>query len=71
MKMLLSIRSSFVALGLGLVLALSLVALVGENPLLVLKILVMGSMGGLREIAYSLFYATPLILTGLSVAWAF
>lgn len=71
MKMLLSVRSSVIALSLGLILALSLVALVGENPLIVLKILVMGSMGGPREIAYSLFYATPLILTGLSVAWAF
>ncbi len=71
MKRLSSLGSSLFALTLGLILALSLVAIVGENPLTVLKILVLGSVGGSKEIAYSLFYATPFILTGLSVAWAF
>ena len=60
-----------VTLALGIFLAMILVTIVGENPLHVLRILAMGSFGGPREIAYSLFYATPFILTGLSVAWAF
>ncbi len=59
------------ALGLGLFFAMILVSVVGENPIHVLKILFVSSLGGGREIAYSLFYATPFILTGLSVAWAF
>lgn len=75
MKQLKLIGSSAAAylltLGLGLFLAMILVTIVGENPFSVLKILFLGSMGGPREIAYSLFYATPFILTGLSVAWAF
>src|SRR5207253_88524 len=36
-----------------------------------LEILVNGAFGSPTQIGYSLFYATPLILTGLSVAWAF
>ncbi len=59
------------ALALGVSLSLVLVGAVGESPIKVLNILFLGSLGGAREIAYSLFYATPFILTGLSVAWAF
>jgi simple sugar transport system permease protein len=43
----------------------------GESPLKVVQILIEGSMGSPTQIGYSLFYATPLMLTGLSVAWAF
>jgi ABC-type uncharacterized transport system permease subunit len=66
-----SISTYVITLALGIFLAMILVTIVGENPLKVLKILVLGSMGGSKEIAYSLFYATPFIFTGLSVAWAF
>src|SRR5258708_6850781 len=65
------ITLSLFTLALGIALALGFVAIVGENPFEVLTILVSGSLGGAREIAYSLFYATPFIFTGLSVAWAF
>lgn len=54
--------------GLGAALAIS--AVLGENPLTVLSVLIEGSMGSPTQIGYSLFYATPLLLTGLSVAWA-
>ncbi len=60
-----------IALGLGVFFAMILVTIVGENPFNVLRILFSSSLGGPREIGYSLFYATPFILTGLSVAWAF
>ncbi len=71
MKIIAVVAKYIVTLSIGIGLSMLLVWMVGENPFHVLKILVMGSFGGPREIAYSLFYATPLILTGLSVAWAF
>lgn len=59
------------SLFIGLVLALGIAALAGESPLLVLSVLFNGAFGSMTQIGYSLFYATPLIFTGLSVAWAF
>jgi len=60
-----------VSLVLGLALALVFASLAGESPIHVLKVLIQGSLGSSTQIGYSLFFATPLILTGLSVAWAF
>jgi general nucleoside transport system permease protein len=59
------------ALIIGVGISLLLASLVGENPLTVLSVLVNGAVGSPTQIGYSLFYATPLIFTGLSVAWAF
>ncbi|MDZ4676227.1 MAG: ABC transporter permease [Oligoflexia bacterium] len=56
---------------LGLICCLAIVALIGENPLRVLEILFTGAFGSVTNIGYTLFYATPLIFTGLSVAVAF
>ncbi|HEX4925958.1 MAG TPA: ABC transporter permease [Bdellovibrionales bacterium] len=56
---------------LGFAAAAVLSALLGESPWLVLTVLVRGSVGSLNNLAYSLYYATPLIFTGLAVAWAF
>ncbi len=47
------------------------VLLVGENPLEAAQILFKGSFGGGQNIAYTLFYATNFIFTGLAVAIAF
>ncbi|MCO5057200.1 MAG: ABC transporter permease [Rhizobiaceae bacterium] len=47
------------------------VLLVGENPLRAAVILVEGAFGGGQNIAYTLFYATNFIFTGLAVAVAF
>jgi ABC-type uncharacterized transport system permease subunit len=47
------------------------VLLVGENPLSAAVILVDGAFGGGQNIAYTLFYATNFIFTGLAVAVAF
>ena len=58
------------ALSLGFGAALALAAILGENPVNVLNLLVQGAVGTATARGYSLFYATPLILTGLSVAWA-
>ena len=47
------------------------VLLVGENPLRAAVILVEGAFGGGQSIAYTLYYATNFIFTGLAVAVAF
>lgn len=60
-----------IALLFGLVAALALTAGLGENPLTVLSILVQGAIGSPTQLGYSLFYATPLLFTGLAVSWAF
>jgi len=58
-----------VLLGLGAGLAVTWVA--GENPWRVLKVLANGAFGSRYDLGMTLFYATPLIFTGLSVAVAF
>lgn len=55
----------------GLVLALSLTLLAGENPFHILMILLKSSFGSVYDLGMTLFYATPMIFTGLSVAVAF
>jgi simple sugar transport system permease protein len=57
------------ALGLAVGLAVTWVA--GENPWHVLRVLVNGAFGTGYDLGMTLFYATPLIFTGLSVAVAF
>lgn len=65
-----SVGITIAAIAIGLGLALLLTGLLGENPLDVASILVNGAVGSATSFGYSLFYATPLIFTGLSVAWA-
>lgn len=55
----------------GLTVSLLVALILGENPVHVLNIMIQGSLGSPTQIGYSLYYATPLLLTGLSVAWAF
>lgn len=55
----------------GLALALSLSLLAGENPLNVAMILLRSAFGSPYDFGVVLFYVTPLIFTGLSVAIAF
>lgn len=57
------------AVGLGAGLVLTWVA--GENPLHVLSVLAKSAFGGRYALGMTLFYSTPLILTGLSVATAY
>lgn len=58
------------AVVLGLALGLGVTWLVGENPWHVFVVLVRGAFGTRRELGWTLFYTTPLIFTGLSVALA-
>lgn len=56
---------------LALLLALSLSLIAGESPWNVTKILYESAFGSLYDFGVTLFYTTPLIFTGLSVAVAF
>jgi general nucleoside transport system permease protein len=59
------------AVAAGLSLGLAATWLAGENPWHVLQILARGAFGSRYDLGMTLFYATPLIFTGLSVAVAF
>src|SRR5947208_9163451 len=56
---------------LGLALGLTVTWLAGENPWHIFKILIHGAFGSGYDLGMTLFYATPLVFTGLSVAIAF
>ncbi len=68
---LLGIFQPVAAVALGIAFALLAVKLLGDSPILVLKTLVKSSVGTREDLGMTLFYATPLIFTGLSVAIAF
>lgn len=55
----------------GIFLSLALTIIAGENPLHVFSILVKSSFGSWDDFALTLYYTTPLIFAGLSVAIAF
>ena len=55
----------------GLALGLMVTLFVGESPIHVAVILAQSSFGSLENFGMTLFYATPLMFTGLSVAFAF
>ena len=60
-----------VCLAVALLAAAGVVALVGQNPGVVIKVLVDGAFGSTRGISYTLYYATTFIFTGLAVSVAF
>lgn len=68
---LLNVLQPIAAILLGVALSLIAVKLLGDSPMLVLKTLVKSSVGTREDLGMTLFYATPLIFTGLSVAIAF
>lgn len=59
------------AVALGLVLSSLVALLADESPLHVMNILFQSSFGSLYDLGMTLFYATPLIFTGLAVAIPF
>ena len=59
-----------VNLGMALLVAGIVVALIGQNPFQVLSLLVQGAFGSARGFSYTLYYATTFIFTGLAVAVA-
>ena len=66
-----NVSVSIVALLIGVAAALILSAMLDESPWLVLQVLIKGAVGSRTDFGYALYYATPLMLTGLAVSWAF
>jgi simple sugar transport system permease protein len=64
-------KKTFAGFLLGLVIALSLTLLAGENPFHIAQILFNSAFGSRYDLGLTLFYTTPLIFCGLSVALAF
>lgn len=62
---------SLIAIVLGLIAGSLLIALIGENPVEGYTFLFKGGLMNLERVGNTLATATPLILTGLSVAFAF
>ncbi|MBL7715219.1 MAG: ABC transporter permease [Bdellovibrionales bacterium] len=56
---------------LGLSLGIGITALAGESPAHVVAVLVKSALGSPYDLGMTLFYTTPLVFTGLSVAMAF
>ncbi|MBP6852458.1 MAG: ABC transporter permease, partial [Rhodoferax sp.] len=48
-----------------------MVALVGQDPLEVIRVLIHGAFGTQRGLSYTLYYTTTFIFTGLAVSVAF
>jgi general nucleoside transport system permease protein len=71
MKILREILSPLIAVFAAFVVGGIIVLLIGDNPFTAYSALISNSFGSLRDFSYMLFYATPLIFTGLAVAVAF
>jgi simple sugar transport system permease protein len=65
------VAQPILAVGLGLIVGLAATWVAGENPWHVFRILAKGAFGSGYDFGMTLFYSTPLIFTGLSVAVAF
>jgi len=65
------VKKTFAGFFLGLGIALSLSLLAGENPFYIAKVLFNSAFGSRYDLGLTLFYTTPLIFCGLSVALAF
>jgi len=59
------------SVALGLILGLCVTWIAGEKPWRVFMILTNGAFGSIEHLGWTLFYTTPLVFTGLSVAIAF
>ena len=60
-----------VCLFVALMAAAAVVALIGQDPVEVITVLIYGAFGTPRGLSYTLYYATTFIFTGLAVAVAF
>lgn len=67
----LEILSPAAAFLLALFVGAVIIVLMSENPLYIYRVMFRGGLGSIDAFGYVLFSATPLILTGLAVAFAF
>jgi simple sugar transport system permease protein len=71
MKLLREILAPLAAIGAAFLVGGIIVWLVGDNPFNTFYLLLSNSFGSAKDIGWTLFYATPLIFTGLAVMVAF
>ena len=71
MKILREIFFPLIAVLAAFVIGGIIILLIGDNPLNAYRWLLSSSFGSVKDIGWTLFYATPLIFTGLAVAVAF
>lgn len=71
MKILREIISPLIAVIAAFIVGGIIVLLIKDNPFETYSILLANSFGSVKDIGWTLFYATPLIFTGLAVAVAF
>ena len=71
MKILREIFSPLIAVIAAFVVGGIIILLIKDNPLETYSLLIGNSFGSVKDIGWTLFYATPLIFTGLAVAVAF
>jgi general nucleoside transport system permease protein len=71
MKILREILSPLLAVIAAFIVGGIIILLIGDNPLEAYRLLLANSFGSAKDFGYTLFYATPLIFTGLAVAVAF
>ncbi len=62
---------TMISIGMGIVLGGIILAVAGYSPFRAYWVIIAGIFGRLRYVSYSIIKATPLIITGLSVAFAF
>ncbi|HXG84842.1 MAG TPA: ABC transporter permease [Pyrinomonadaceae bacterium] len=71
MKILREILSPLAAVFAAFLVGGILILLIGDNPFNTFRLLLGNSFGSIKDIGYTLFFATPLIFTGLAVMVAF
>ncbi len=71
MKILREILSPLIAVIAAFIVGGIIILLIGDNPFTTYSLLIGNSFGSLKDLGYTLFYATPLIFTGLAVMVAF
>jgi len=71
MRILKEVLYPLVAVGSAFLVGGILVAIIGDDPIKTYSLLISNSFGSMKDFGYTLFIATPLIFTGLSVAVAF
>ena len=71
MRILKEVLHPLVAVGAAFLVGGILVAIIGDDPIKTYSLLISNSFGSMKDFGYTLFIATPLIFTGLSVAVAF
>src|SRR5215217_1687807 len=71
MKILREILAPLIAVIAAFIVGGIIILLIGDNPFEAYRLLLANSFGSAKDVGYTLFYATPLIFTGLAVAVAF